>query len=67
VGRKKVVTWWSQALDDGFGVPGATFSAAGRTAHGNSSGTANLSAAGLKRGSAKAAASGYVSAAFRVP
>jgi hypothetical protein len=67
VGKKKVVTWWAQALDDGFGVPGAAFSAAGRTAHGNGSGTANLSAARFKRGSAKAAASGYVSAAFRVP
>ena len=29
VGKKTVVTWWAQALDDGFGVPGATFSAAG--------------------------------------
>ena len=65
--KKTVVTWWAQALDDGFGVPGATFSGAGHTAHGNASGTANLSGAGFKRGSAKAAAPGYVGASFRVP
>jgi hypothetical protein len=65
--KKTVVTWWAQALDDGFGVPGATFSGAGHTAHGNTSGTANLSGAGFKRGSAKAAAPGYVGASFRLP
>ena len=64
---KKVVVWWAQALDDGFGVPGAKFSAPGLHATGNASGTAQLTAAGFKRGSAKAAAPGYVSAAFRVP
>jgi hypothetical protein len=67
VGAKKVVTWWAQALDDGFGVPGATFSAPGRRVHGNASGIAKLTGSGFKRGSAKAAAPGYVSAAFRVP
>jgi hypothetical protein len=66
-GKKTIVTWWAQALDDGFRVPGATFSAAGHQAHGNASGTANLSAAGFKKGRAKAAASGYVGAAFQVP
>lgn len=67
VHKKKVVTWWAQALDDGFGVSGATFSGAGHTAHGNASGTANLSGAGFKRGSAKAVAPGYVAASFRLP
>jgi hypothetical protein len=67
VGAKKVVTWWAQALDDGFGVPGVTFSAPGCRAKGNASGIAKLTGAGFKPGSAKAAAPGYVSAAFRVP
>jgi len=67
VGKKTIVTWWAQALDDGFGVPGAAFSAAAHQAHGNASGTANLSAAGFKKGRAKAAASGYVGASFQVP
>jgi hypothetical protein len=67
VGAKKVVTWWAQALDDGFGVPGATFSAPGCHAKGNASGIAQLTGAGFRPGSAKAAAPGYVSAAFRVP
>jgi hypothetical protein len=67
VGAKKVVTWWAQALDDGFGVPGVTFSAPGCHAKGNASGIAQLTAAGFRPGSAKAAAPGYVSAAFRVP
>jgi hypothetical protein len=66
-GKKTIVTWWAQALDDGFGVPGATFSAGRHQAHGNTSGTANLSAAGFKKGRAKAAASGYVGAAFQMP
>ena len=67
VGTKKIVTWWAQALDDGVGVAGATFSARGHSAHGNSAGTAQLTSAGFRRGSAKAAAPGYVSASFRVP
>jgi hypothetical protein len=67
VGGKKVVTWWAQALDDGFGVPGVIFSAPGCRVHGNASGIAKLTSAGFKRGSAKAAAPGYVSAAFKVP
>jgi hypothetical protein len=67
VGKKRVVSWWAQALDDGFGVPGATFAEPGHQAHGNASGTANLTSAGLKRGSAKAAAPGYAGAAFRMP
>ncbi len=40
---------------------------AAHTAHGNASGTANLTGAGFKRGSAKAAAPGYVGASFRLP
>ncbi|HEX7526104.1 MAG TPA: hypothetical protein VF327_07325 [Gaiellaceae bacterium] len=67
VGKKKVVTWWAQALDDGFGVPGAKFSAPGARATGNASGTAQLTGAGFKRGRAMAAAPGYVGATFRVP
>jgi hypothetical protein len=67
VGAKKVATWWAQGLDDGFGVPGVTFSAPGCRVHGNASGIAKLTGAGFKPGSAKAAAPGYVSAAFRVP
>jgi hypothetical protein len=66
-GGKTIVTWWAQALDDGFGVPGATFSARGHRVQANASGRAQLTAAGITRGSAKAAAPGYVSAAFRVP
>ena len=67
VGTKKVVTWWAQALDDGFGVPGVTFSAPGRHARGDASGKAALTGAGFRRGSsAKAAAPGYVSAAFKM-
>ncbi len=54
--------WWAQALDDGFGVPGATFKIKSRTFHGNGSGKAKVVA-----GSGKAAAPGYVGAAFRVP
>ena len=67
VGKKTVVSWWAQALDDGFGVPGASFTTPGHVAHGNATGTANLTGAALRRGSAKAAASGYASAAFRMP
>jgi hypothetical protein len=53
---------WVQALDDGFGVPGATFTVAGKTFHGNSAGKAKVVA-----GSGKAAAPGYAGAAFKVP
>ena len=67
VGKKTVITWWAQALDDGFGVAGAKFSAPGCHATGNASGSAQLTGAGFKRGSAKAAAPGYVGATFRVP
>jgi hypothetical protein len=65
VGKKRVVTWFVQALDDGFGVGGATFTARGHTVHANASGVASLK--GLPKGSAKAAAAGYAGAAFRVP
>jgi hypothetical protein len=67
IGKRVVVTWWAQALDDGFGVAGATFSARGHRARGDATGTAQLTAAGFRPGSAKAAAPGYVSASFRMP
>jgi hypothetical protein len=61
VGKKKVVTHFAQALDDGFGVPGATFRVGGRIIHANASGTAKVPV-----GSGKAAAPGYVGASFKV-
>jgi hypothetical protein len=61
VGGKKVVTRFAQALDDGFGVPTATFRIGGRTIHANAAGRAKVPA-----GSGKAAASGYVGASFKV-
>ena len=57
---KKVVTRFAQALDDGFGVPTATFTVHGRRYHANSAGKAKVPA-----GSGKAAAPGYVGASFR--
>jgi len=65
VGKKTVVTWFAQALDDGFAVAGATFTAGGHTVHANAAGKASLKS--LPKGSAKAAAPGYAGAAFRVP
>jgi hypothetical protein len=59
VGKLKIVTRWAQALDDGFAVPTATFRIAGRTYHANAAGKAKIPA-----GSGKAAAPGYVGAAF---
>jgi hypothetical protein len=67
VGKKKVVRWWAQALDDGFGVPGVRFSAPGCHANGDASGRAQLTGAGFKPGSAKAAAPGYIGATFKIP
>jgi hypothetical protein len=61
VGKKTIVTHFARALDDGFGVPGASFKIGGRTIHANSSGTAKVPA-----GSWKASAPGYVGASFRV-
>jgi hypothetical protein len=60
-GKTTVVTHVAQALDDGFGVAGATFRIAGRTIRADASGKAKVPA-----GSGKAAAAGYVGAAFRV-
>lgn len=54
--------WWVQALDDGFGVPSATFAIAGRHIHANAAGKAKVPA-----GSGKASAPGYVGASFRIP
>ena len=42
VGKKTVVTWFAQALDDGFGVASATFTAGGHTVHANAAGKASL-------------------------
>ena len=61
VGKKKIVTRFAQALDDGFGVPTAIFRIGGRVIHANSSGTAKVPA-----GSGKVTATGYVVASFRV-
>jgi hypothetical protein len=60
VGRKRVVTHWAQALDDGFPVPSATFRVGGRTFHADGAGKAKVPV-----GSGKAAAPGYVGASFR--
>ena len=65
VGKKKIVSWFAQVLDDGFGVTTATVSAGGHTVHVNASGAAALK--GLPSGSAKAAAPGYTGASFKVP
>ena len=61
VGKKKIVTRFAQALDDGFPVPTTTFRIGGRTYHANALGKAKVPA-----GSGKAAAPGYVGASFRV-
>ena len=61
VGQKKIVTRFAQALDDGFGVPTASFRIGGRTIHANAAGKARVPA-----GSGKAAAPGYVGASFKV-
>jgi hypothetical protein len=61
VGKVRIVTRWAQALDDGFAVPTATFRIAGRTYHANEAGKASVPS-----GSGKAAAPGYVGAAFHV-
>ncbi len=61
VGKKTVVTWTAQALDDGAPVPTATFTVGGHTVHANSSGKAKVG-----RGSGKAAAPGYAAASFKV-
>jgi hypothetical protein len=59
VGKKTLVTRFAQALDDGFGVPTATFRIGGRIIHANAAGTAKVPA-----GSGKATAPGYVVASF---
>jgi hypothetical protein len=59
---RKVVTWWAQALDDGFGVPHPSFRVSARTVVGDATGKAKVPHG---RGTARAA--GYVSASFRVP
>jgi hypothetical protein len=53
---------WAQALDDGFGVGGATFRIGGRTIKANATGAAKV-----PHGRGTASAAGYVSASFRVP
>jgi hypothetical protein len=61
VGKKKVVTHWAQALDDGFPVPTASFRIGGRTFHANALGKAKVPV-----GSGKASAPGYVGANVRI-
>jgi len=61
VGKKTIVTHFAQALDDGFGVPHATFKIGGRTIKADTSGKAKVPV-----GSGKAAAAGYVGASFKV-
>jgi hypothetical protein len=65
VGKKKIVSWFAQVLDDGFGVTTATVSAGGHTVHVNASGAAPLK--GLPHGPVKAASPGYTGASFKVP
>jgi hypothetical protein len=62
VGKKTVVTRFAQALDDGFGVPHASFKIGGRTIASDATGKAKVPA-----GRGVASAQGYVSASFRVP
>jgi hypothetical protein len=59
--RKGKATW-AQALDDGFGVAGATFKVGGRTIKAGATGAARV-----PRGRGTALRAGYVSASFRVP
>jgi hypothetical protein len=59
--RKGKATW-AQALDDGFGVAGATFKVGGRTIKAGATGAARV-----PRGRGTASRAGYVSASFRVP
>jgi hypothetical protein len=61
IGQKTVVTHVAQALDDGFGVPHATFTIGGRTIKADAAGKAKV-----PTGSGKAAAPGYVGTSFRV-
>ncbi len=61
VGKKRIVTHFAQALDDGLGVAGATFKIHGRTYHANAAGKAKVPV-----GSGKAAAPGYAGASFTV-
>lgn len=62
VGKRTVVTHFAQALDDGFGVPHATFKIKGRTIKADAAGKAKVPS-----GSGKAAAAGYAGASFHVP
>ena len=62
VGKRNVVTHWAQALDDGFGVPTATFRIAGRAIRADASGKAKVPV-----GNGKVTAPGYVGADLRVP
>jgi hypothetical protein len=61
VGKKTIVTHWAQALDDGFGVPSATFHIGGRSIHADASGRARVPV-----GTGRATAPGYVGASLRV-
>ena len=60
VGKKTVVAHWAQALDDGFGVPTASFRIGGRTFRADASGKAKVPV-----GAGTATAPGYVGASLR--
>ena len=62
VGKKTVVTWWAQALDDGFGVPGAHVPAPGAGVHGERLRQGQADGAGFKRGSGEGCGSRATSA-----
>lgn len=66
LGKHWVLTRWAQALDNGFGVPGATFTAGGRSVRADASGKAQLTAL-PHHTTGTVSAAGYTSAAFRVP
>lgn len=61
IGKRKIVTHWAQALDDGFPVPTASFRIGGRTFHANAQGKAKLPV-----GTGKASAPGYAGANVRI-
>lgn len=61
VGRRRVVTRWAQALDDGLPVPNAAFRIGGRTYRANAQGKARV-----PTGSGRASAPGYAGANVKI-
>jgi hypothetical protein len=66
VGGRTLVTWFAQALDDGFGVARATFRAHGRTLRANASGRVQLLPF-LRHTTVAVAAPGYAGTRLRTP